>query len=481
MAHEGPRVRQPRMATIFTVAFAVFGFSLGVQRLWDNSLFWHIRTGEWILDHGIPHHDPYSYTHHGIHWIAQSWLAELLYGVAYRSALGGYGIRLLNGVIFATIAVLALRMALRLSRDVVRAVLVTAASLLGLIAIGSPRPLIFGVLAFLALVWVVELPETRVGRWAPIAIPVIMWFWANTHGTFELGFAYLALHFAGRWLDGHRPTAGPERRLALGSLIALALVFVNPYGVELVLFPIELLRRSDVLSHIMEWQSPSLRTDQGKYFAIWLVVFVGAIAHTVRRLGWRDSMLAATFIILAFWAQRNIILAPLVLLPVFARAVSVDHEREATPVRFGLIFVIMLALLCVRDGVHGATEKNFAFDPYPVKAMRYLDTHGLLGRRILNDDGWGGYIILKFWPRQAVFIDDRYDMYPVSFSNEYFGLADGARGWQKTLRKYNIETVVWPPSRPLSQLLDSSPDWTRVQRDKTAVVFVRKDVLALER
>lgn len=466
------------MATIFTVAFGVFGFSLGIQRMWDNSLLWHIRTGEWILDHGIPHHDPYSFTHHGIHWIAQSWLAELLYGIEYRSFLGAYGIRLMNGLIFVAIVVIAFRLALRLSGDVVRAVLVTAVSLLGLIAIGSPRPLIFGVLAFLALVWVVEVPGSRIGRAAPVAIPIIMWCWANVHGTFELGFAYLVLHLVGRWLDGSKPSEGEERRVALGAVIALAVVFVNPYGAELVLFPIDLLRRSDTLAHIVEWQSPSFRTDQGKYLAIWMVVFIGAIAHTARRLGWRDSMLAVTFILLSFWAQRNIILTPLVLLPILARSVSVDHKREATRVRFGLVFVTLLALLFVRDGIRAAGEKNFLLDPYPVKAMQYLDTHGLLGRRILNDDGWGGYIILKYWPRQEVFFDDRYDMYPVAFSNEYFGLADGARGWQKTLRKYKIETIVWPPSQPLTQLLDSSSGWKRVHYDKTAVVFVRKDVLA---
>ena len=59
-----------------------------------------------------------------------------------------------------------------------------------------------------------------------------------------------------------------------GAAIAFAVVFVNPYGVELVTFPIDLLSRGDILSHIVEWQSPDFRQAWGVALAIWIVVFV---------------------------------------------------------------------------------------------------------------------------------------------------------------------------------------------------------------
>jgi len=334
------------------------------------------------------------------------------------------------------------------------------------------------VLAFLVLVWIVEVPDSRTGRAAPYAVPVLMWLWANMHGSFALGFAYLVLHLGGRWLDGHPPSEDAERRLALGVVIASAVVFINPYGIELVTFPIALIQRSEILSRIVEWRSPSFQTDQGHFLAVWMVVFVLAIARTRSRLGWRDSVISVAFLVLAFWAQRNIIVTTLVLLPILARAVAVDEERTPATVRFGVLLVALLALLGVRGAVHAAAEPNFSLAAHPVKAMQYLDRHGLLGRRLLNDDGWGGYIILRYGPRQLVFIDDRYDMYPEAFINEYFGLVDGASGTQKALDTYRIDTVVWPSSRPLTQLLDTSPSWRRVYRDKLAAVYVRRDVLA---
>src|SRR5262245_24371342 len=73
---------------VFTAFFGVFGWATGLSKLSDNSFFWHLKTGEYILDHGIPHHDVFSYTAPGTKWIAQSWLAEVTYAVLFRS-IGG--------------------------------------------------------------------------------------------------------------------------------------------------------------------------------------------------------------------------------------------------------------------------------------------------------------------------------------------------------------------------------------------------------
>src|SRR6478736_4979165 len=78
------RSRGSGLGWVFTAFFGVFGWATGLVKLSDNSFFWHLRTGEYILDHGIPHHDVFSYTAPGVHWVAQSWLAEVLYGALDR-------------------------------------------------------------------------------------------------------------------------------------------------------------------------------------------------------------------------------------------------------------------------------------------------------------------------------------------------------------------------------------------------------------
>src|SRR5947199_6884434 len=104
------------MAGLFALVFALGGWRAGLSRLSDNSFMVHLRTGRLILDHGIPHHDPYSFTAAGTKWVAQSWLAELLYGAVNRAG-GAFGLRLLGAAIGLFVGLMLFRIALRGTQD----------------------------------------------------------------------------------------------------------------------------------------------------------------------------------------------------------------------------------------------------------------------------------------------------------------------------------------------------------------------------
>ena len=282
------RVHGSGLGWIFTAFFGVFGWAIGLGQALRQLVLLAPATGEYILDHGIPHHDVFSYTAPGTKWVAQSWLAEVTYAALYRS-MGGFGIRLLVGLVGAGIGMLTYRLALRLVRDRLVACGLTAAALAGIYTVWSERPLLFGVLFLLVLLWTVEVPDSFVGRHPLVVVPVLMWLWANTHGTYQLGFAYLGLHLLGRWAR-RRTAVGrvANARLLVAAVIAFAAVFVNPYGVGLVTFPIQLLSRGDILSHIVEWKSPDFRQAWGVALGIWIVVFVVALARGRHRVTRRD-------------------------------------------------------------------------------------------------------------------------------------------------------------------------------------------------
>jgi hypothetical protein len=465
----------PRMAWLFSAVFATFGWAAGIRPLSDNSFFWHLRAGEWILDHGIPRQDPFSYTAARASWVAQSWLAEVVYGALNRS-VGAVGIRLLGALVGSAIALLSYQLALRLVRDRVRAALIALAALTGIVTLWSERPLLLGVLFLLGLVWIVEVPESLVGRHAVVTVPVLMWLWVNVHGTFALGFVYLGLHLLGRWADGASPfVAGRERRLLLASAIASVTIFANPYGARLVVFPIRLLARSDALANIVEWRTPDLRKPSGVALALWLCVFVVAVARGTWRVSRRDVVVSLPFLVLALWALRNVALAPFIGLPVVARAwARPGTARDELRPGVALMASSVILLLVVTISVRALAQPDFEIPPsQPVTAMRFVAAHGLLGRRILNNDPAGGYIIFAYSPRQKVFIDDRFDMYPRHVISDYFSVAKGEPGLERILNRYDIEVVVWPSTTPLAAILNESPRWRRLHRDPHASVWVR--------
>ena len=462
--------------------FALFGFGVGIERLSDNSFFIHLQTGHYILDHGIPREDVYSYTASGTHWIAQSWLAELLYASSTpHSDRSASGCSARSPVRRSPCSHSASRFGSRASR--VRAALISIAALGGIYTLWSERPLLIGVLFLVILCWIVEVPDCWVGRHLYVSLPVLMWVWANVHGTFALGFLYLALHFVGRWLDGTAPWQGREQKLLIAGAIAGAATLVNPYGPALVLFPLHLLQRGDILRHIIEWASPDFHKVWGQVLLLWLGVFIVVAARGKHRMSRRDLVLTLPFLGLALWALRNVALAPLVGLAVVARAVAVDddvaEEKRASETRSPIGWVLAGVLVFVAMGLvmRAVNQPDFVSEAYPVKAMNAVDEQGLIGKRLLMDDADAAYAVLGYDGKQKVFIDDRYDMYPLELINDYFTLSNGRPGWKQIMNKYDVEVVVWERSHPLVEYLEQSGDWTRIHRDDSYVSLVRNDQL----
>lgn len=471
----GPR-RRLDLAAVYTVVFAGAGWAVGLLRLSDNSFLWHLRTGEYILDHGFPHADIYSFTAPGTKWVLQSWLAEVTYGSLDR-AFGAFSIRILGALLTAAVLVIVYRLAYRGARDAQRAAGLTLLFLLCLYFSWSNRPLLFGFVFFAAVVFIVEVPDSWAGRHAVWLLPPILWLWANTHGSFVLGYLFLGLHLLGTWWDdGEAPWRGWSRSLLVGAGVALPLILLNPYGVDLLLFPAELVGRGDMLQRVVEWQSPNFRGDVGIAFGITLAVVVLIAARGPHRFSRRDLLVLLPFVGLAFWAQRNVPLAAVVMVAVAACALRRDVPSTRSEPRFLPVFVAVMVLVAVLFTVAAAGEPNFDYRRYPVKSLAWADAHGLLGpeTHLLADDIAAGYVIARYWPHQRVFMDDRFDMYPIPVMRDYLALLDGSPKWASILDRYRIDTIVWPRGTPLTTLLEVSSAWKRVRSDARAEVFVRR-------
>lgn len=461
----------PRLATLFSGLFVVAGWGAGLTRLSDNSFLWHLRTGHLILDEGIPRADPYSFTAPGAKWVAQSWLAEVAYAALDRW-WGPWGIRLLMAATGAALGLLGFRLTLRLTGNRVRAAALFLVAFAAVLTVWSERPLAFGLLATTVLLWIVEAPDSWVGRHALVALPVLMWCWGNVHGTVALGFVYLGLHLAGRWAEGCRPWAGRERTLAAGGLLGLVAMLANPYGVDLVLFPVRLVLRGETLGDVVEWRSPDFRSTAGMIVGAWLAVFVVVAVRAARRPGVRDLVVAVPFVLFALWAVRNVGMATLVTLPVAARAVAAP-ERDEQPSALGYAVAAVLVAVMAVLTAGAAREPDFDLDDYPVAALDAAEQQGLLGLPMFTSDAWGGYVIARHWPTQQVFLDDRYDMYPRSVVDDYDVLAEPRRGWEQVVDRSGVQVVVWGPDRALSQVLASAPGWSLAHADDVADVHDR--------
>ncbi len=360
--------RPPSTATLLGLVLALIVWILELRPLIDNSFLIHLETGHWILDHrAVPSSDLFSFTAQGVPWVVQSWLASVVYA-AIDQAVGPFGLQVLRAATCALITFLVFLLALRLAGDRTRATLLAFAATGMSITVWAERPLLQGVLAMVVLIWVVEMPDSFVGRHPLAVVPPLMWLWANFHGSFALGFAYLALHLVGRGLDGARPTRGRERALLTATGVALVACLVNPLGLTLLTFPVELLSRGDTLAHIREWRSPDFHSVMGMLFALWIATFVIGIARGKDRCSRRDLLVSLVFLLLAFWALRNLVVAPLVGLPIVARACAVPERRPDRRPLLNWVVLVLFVGLGLTGFVQAAGAKHYDFSDYPVKA-----------------------------------------------------------------------------------------------------------------
>jgi hypothetical protein len=440
------RVRRPAVSSVVGAVVVGTGFVLGGRPLQDNSFFTHLATGRLIVGSGhVPHHDPYSFTARGTSWVVQSWLPSLVYGLSDKLA-GAAGIRL---VVAVTAAVLAW-VCWRLTRP---AVTLLPRSALGVVAllVGTTnwveRPLLFGLLALALTVLAAE--GGLDARW----LAPIFWLWANSHGSFPLGLLALAVFALGRHLDGEAVTV--EVRCLIWAVAGTVAAMVNPFGPALLVFPMRLLQRHDLLANVVEWQPPRF-DDVGQ--AAFLGLTMLAVLGLARRPSWRQGLAFVVYVTAALLGARNVPVAALVLLPGLAGAaagigtVPADTRRAA---HLGLAAVFLAGSAAVV-----AARPDYRLDVYPVASVAYLEGRGLVpGGRVVAPDFVGNYLELRYGTRASVFVDDRFDMFPTSVVHDADSLLLAKPGWGEVLARWRPTAVLWPTQDALAQLLTTSAGW----------------------
>lgn len=455
------------MESLFVAAVVLFGFRLGARPIGDNSAFTHLRTGIDMARTGaIPRSDPYSYTAPGQDWVVQSWFPEWTYGWAYR--LGGFKLVVLEqAVLIALLAWLVVRLA--------RAGTPLRTALAGLVAVGvgtalwSARPLLFGLICMALTITVVE---RRRSPW--LLIPVV-WLWVNSHGSFPLGLAWLGARALGEALDW-RAWPRDACKYVGGFAAGLAASVVNPLGLKLLAFPLTLGEKSVAFRNIVEWRSPDFSRGGG-YFALTFLAL--ALLLLVRaRLSWRDAVPVVAFLAAALLAARNIGPLAIVLAPVLGRAArrsdAAPPGRSGGNPRMNRAVLATIAVAFVVFGTLSLTADPIDTVGYPVRSVTWLDDAGLLAEphRLAHQEVVGNYLTLRYGTNARVFIDDRFDMYPLSLSRDYRMLLDGGRETMEVLERYRIDVVLWMRDLPLAQIL-LADGWREIYSEKDYVVLQR--------
>jgi len=223
------------------VALLGLAFLLGCFPMGDFDVWWHLRTGQLILERGeVPRTDWFTYTNATRPWIDVYWLFQI--GIALLFRVGGASALVLLKAACAT-AIVALSLVARRrggkTWPIVVAWLPAVVMLTGRLC---ERPELFSLLFLAGFLTVLGRASER-PRWLWF-LPAIQILWVNCHGFFVLGPLVLAAYIAEFLLDRRWPPATavprpPIKQVLLVSGATLVAILVNPYGTKAVTLPLE--------------------------------------------------------------------------------------------------------------------------------------------------------------------------------------------------------------------------------------------------
>jgi hypothetical protein len=446
----------------------------------DPDLWFHLKLGQVVwTTHSIPSTEPYSFTAPNHPWTAYEWLAELGIYAVYRAG-GDSGLMMCFAGLASLLFILVYLLCYQHSKSWLVAFLgAVCAWFFGTVGLAiRPQLLGYGLLA--AEMLLLEL-ASRDRRWLWL-LPPLFAVWVNCHGSFFFGMGVLGVYWlssrvTGRWgmITAEAQDRGLQRALGIAVALCTLALFVNPIGLRLVLYPLDLaFHQSTNLNAVQEWLPPDLRS--GRALGMLAAVLGIFIAAGFRRLEvpLRSLLVLAAAFALSLQHSRMLIIFGIAAAPVLCRVLAplLGHDRKRDVPLANALFLCGFAVAVAWNfPSHAQLQKQVAAQS-PVDAVAYVRKAGLTGP-MLNEYVFGHYLLWAL-PEQKVFIDGNADIFDKTGVLMAYGRwATLQEDPQILLNNYHIRFCLLAKDAPMTYVLPYLPGWRQVYADKVAQIFVR--------
>jgi hypothetical protein len=529
---------------VVVAAFAALFIVANNVPLFHSDVWGHVSYGHWILEHrSLPVEDPFAELAEGVRIVDSAWLAQVVLAAVHRwggpSGLSNLYALVVTGTYVALFVSFSIR-ARRLDGGPVLPLIVTAFALV----VASSRvlvirPEIFGNLCFALLLVVTamlerldpvppfrsdsaddESPPPARTPWLGLgAIALLFAAWANLHGSYLVGLAFVLCQLVGRvveaaWrtrsLVGLLTDPGFRRWLVIVEVASVA-TFLNPYGVDLLIDNV-LFASHPNLDTVLEWHPLHAEAVGATWFGLSLValafllrlgrtplrvadvlvllLFAYAVTLGIRMVGWWAAVLGfATTPLLAGLVAgccgkratdgesdpaHTSPDAPQAYRPMTLAGPSLAHTAAVA-----LIAWMGFAFAPISNSVLGKGEtrppQKLFNDETPLQLTGYLRKHPPAGL-VFAPQWWGDWLVLHGPPGFRPFVTTNVvHVLPHQVWLDTQQISAGDPGWERLLVKYDVTTLIVHADRQprLADRARDSADWKLVHEDDLALVFTR--------
>jgi Flp pilus assembly protein TadD len=466
----------------------VFAGVMALQKLYDYDIWWHLRSGQWIIEHAaFPKTDPFSFATAGADWTFAYWLSDPLYYLLWK-LIGIPGLQFFNVLVIA-LAVLALFVFLtgrRLPSLVAALLAIWVVSLARFRFI--LRPLVFKFVGVVFLFWFFFAKPAFRFRYTVFFLVVLVW-----NGLYPA--AFLAQVFAGfllvektfeRALKSSRYLPGEIRDAVILLGLASVALLINPYGTDLYRLAYGGLFSDYAAGITLVEEQQTLVWSAHPGFAALVGLAAGTFVVGHRNFRFLTLLVFGAFVVLAWGSVRFLGLSSFAM----AAVIGVNLANYPWPAwlsaraaRWRWSEVLGLGVLIVGCAVlwQMTFQKTRGYEfglgikqnRYPYAAVQLLKDAGFTGN-LYNSWKFGGFLQWQL-PAAKTFIDGRclpaqlvlYDRFKTIDLHEFSRYLTENRVQAALLDRQDLRDL---------DFFANMPGFRQVYADDISVLFARSDL-----
>lgn len=465
-------------------------FSYNLVQNFD--MWFHIKSGEIILEKGIIHHDVFSFATPQREWVPYEWLFQSAIFL-FTKFFGLFSIKYLLSILAAT-TITTLYMVIKriFSTNFAIGLIASLLFFTGNFAFFTLRPQSVAIIFLLINLGLILLYILKNKNLLLLTIPITL-IWANLHASVVLDvvffLSYALISIINYFLLKEKQWLAKTKVLSIFTIITFILTVLPPLFFTQYQFLLKIYTHREIISSfISEWQPlTSFPTEFFIYTITLICVSIIFIYSIFKDKQLKHNLFLLPFIVmpfLGFSSSRNVFYGYLAFSFILGWSLSKINFQKSL-VHIKSFVIIFLSLILITQVYYFYLQAKPIRYYYPKAAANFIKNMDLKGN-MFNEYPYGGYLLYSLYPKQKVFIDGRTDVYlcceVLDLLNLYnkAGLDDKSyknilnKLWDKYVISFVlIKTKQNTYSEKISNILQNDSNWSLVFWDDNSQIFVR--------
>lgn len=468
-------------------------FSYNLTQNYDT--WFHIKSGEVILNQGIIHHDVFSYVSANRDWTPYEWLFQV--GIfLFTKFFGLEAIKYLIAILTAITITIIYKIVRKLfNASNTQALIAVTIFFTANFRFFTARPQIVAFIFLIINLGLIFLYLLKNRNLLVLTIPVTL-IWANLHASIALDvlffFGYFFICLINYILLKEKEWLKKAKVLFIFSLITSIFTILPPLGLAQYEFLLKIFQNSKLISSfITEWYPLAGFSYAFYTYTLTLLIVFAIFFYSIftSKQFVRNIIPLLPFIfipLMGYTSARNIFYGYFAFSILLAFGLSkINFNKTSKALK--IITLTLLGILLIIQGYYfySATIPSPLY--FPVNATKFIKDVDIKGN-MFNEFRYGGYLLYHLYPQKKIFIDGRTDFYLCcelkQLSNLYKNQTLPDKKYKLLLdnlwNKYQMSFILIQSSKigfdkKVARILINDPKWILVFWDDNSQIFVKND------